>query len=71
MLSNGQTNRAYTNASNDKMYLAKIASINQSLNGDRAAEIICKMNTYNPDLLPGLFVNAEVEIDNKEALTVS
>lgn len=69
-LSIGQTVMAYTNASDAKKYAAKIAFINQSLNGDRAAEIICNVNAYNPVLLPGLFVNAEVEIENKKALTV-
>ncbi|MDQ6530800.1 efflux RND transporter periplasmic adaptor subunit [Flavobacterium sp. LHD-85] len=69
-LSIGQTVMAYTNASDAKKYPAKIAFINQSLNGDRAAEIICKVNSYNPELLPGLFVNAEVEIENQKALTV-
>lgn len=69
-LSIGQTVMAYTNSSDAKKYAGKIAFINQSLNGDRAAEIICKVNSYNPELLPGLFVNAEVEIENKKALTV-
>jgi len=69
-LSVGQSVMVYANASDTKKYGAKIAFINQSLNGDRAAEIICKVNTYNPALLPGLFVNAEVEIENQKALTV-
>ncbi|MEN2489532.1 efflux RND transporter periplasmic adaptor subunit [Flavobacterium sp. B11] len=69
-LSIGQSVMVYANASDTKKYAAKIAFINQSLNGDRAAEIICKVNTYNPALLPGLFVNAEVEIENQKALTV-
>ncbi|MDQ8015038.1 MAG: HlyD family efflux transporter periplasmic adaptor subunit, partial [Flavobacterium nitrogenifigens] len=69
-LSVGQNVMVYANASDAKKYGAKIAFINQSLNGDRAAEIICKVNTYNPALLPGLFVNAEVEIENQKALTV-
>ncbi|UWY27323.1 efflux RND transporter periplasmic adaptor subunit [Flavobacterium sp. TR2] len=69
-LSIGQNVTVYANASDAKKYGAKIAFINQSLNGDRAAEIICKVNNYNPELLPGLFVNAEVEIENQKALTV-
>ncbi|MCR4033753.1 MULTISPECIES: efflux RND transporter periplasmic adaptor subunit [Flavobacterium] len=69
-LSIGQTVMAHTNASDDKKYASKIAFINQSLNGDRAAEIICKVNAYNPAFLPGLFVNAEVEIENQKAMTV-
>lgn len=69
-LSIGQSVMVYTNASDTEKYGAKIAFINQSLNGDRAAEIICKVNSYNPALLPGLFVNAEVEVENQKALTV-
>lgn len=69
-LSIGQTVMAYTNASDTKKYAAKISFINQSLNGDRAAEIICHVNSYSPALLPGLFVNAEVEVENQKALTV-
>lgn len=69
-LSVGQDVTVYPNASDAKKYGAKIAFINQSLNGDRAAEIICKVNSYSPALLPGLFVNAEVEIENQKALTV-
>ncbi|MBW1654325.1 efflux RND transporter periplasmic adaptor subunit [Flavobacterium quisquiliarum] len=69
-LSIGQTVMAFANNSDAKKYPAKIAFINQSLNGDRAAEIICKVNTYNPALLPGLFINAEVEVENQKALTV-
>jgi cobalt-zinc-cadmium efflux system membrane fusion protein len=69
-LSIGQTVMAFANNSDSKKYEAKIAYINQSLNGDRAAEIICKVNAYNAALLPGLFINAEVEIENQKALTV-
>lgn len=69
-LSIGQSVTAFANTSDSKKYAAKIAFINQSLNGDRAAEIICKVNNYNAELLPGLFINAEVETQNKDALTV-
>ncbi|WP_166924832.1 efflux RND transporter periplasmic adaptor subunit [Flavobacterium poyangense] len=66
----GQSVTAFGNTSISKKYAAKIAFINQSLNGDRAAEIICKVNNYNAELLPGLFINAEVETESKNALTV-
>ncbi|HEY1195767.1 efflux RND transporter periplasmic adaptor subunit [Flavobacterium sp.] len=69
-LSVGQSVMAFANNSDTKKYPAKIAFINQSLNGDRAAEIICKVNAYNPALLPGLFINAEIEVENQKALTV-
>ncbi|MFH6987818.1 efflux RND transporter periplasmic adaptor subunit [Flavobacterium collinsii] len=70
LLSVGQTVSAYTNANPSKKYKAKIAYINQSLNDDRAAEVICKVNQYEKSLIPGLFINAEAEFDNEKALTV-
>ncbi|MGN7808637.1 efflux RND transporter periplasmic adaptor subunit [Flavobacterium sp. 22076] len=70
LLSVGQTVSVFTNADPSKKYAAKIAYINQSLNGDRAAEVVCKLNTYNNALIPGLFINAEAEFENEKALTV-
>lgn len=70
LLSVGQTVTAFTNSDPSKKYTAKIAYINQSLNGDRAAEVVCKVNQYDASLLPGLFINAEVEFENEKALTV-
>ncbi|WP_433811948.1 efflux RND transporter periplasmic adaptor subunit [Flavobacterium johnsoniae] len=70
LLSVGQTVSVFTNADPSKKYAAKIAYINQSLNGDRAAEVVCKLNVYNNALIPGLFINAEAEFENEKALTV-
>lgn len=70
LLSLGQTVTAFTNAKPSKKYQAKIAYINQSLNDDRAAEVICKVNQYDSSLIPGLFINAEAEFDNEKAITV-
>jgi cobalt-zinc-cadmium efflux system membrane fusion protein len=70
LLSVGQTVTAYTNSNRSKKYTAKIAYINQSLNGDRAAEVVCKINQYDSSLLPGLFINAEVEFENEKAIAV-
>ncbi|GAA3781584.1 efflux RND transporter periplasmic adaptor subunit [Flavobacterium ginsengiterrae] len=70
LLSVGQMVSVFTNADPSKKYAAKIAYINQSLNGDRAAEVVCKLNSYNKALIPGLFVNAEAEFENEKTLTV-
>lgn len=70
LLSVGQTVTAFTNAKPSKKYQAKIAYINQSLNDDRAAEVICKVNQYDSSLIPGLFINAAAEFDNEKAITV-
>ncbi|OMQ13698.1 efflux RND transporter periplasmic adaptor subunit [[Flexibacter] sp. ATCC 35103] len=70
LLSVGQNVTVFTNAKPSKKYQAKIAYINQSLNDDRAAEVICKVNQYDSALIPGLFINAEAEFENEKALTV-
>lgn len=70
LLSVGQNVTAFTNAKPSKKYTAKIAYINQSLNDDRAAEVICKVNQYDSSLIPGLFINAEAEFENEKATTV-
>lgn len=70
LLSTGQTVTAFSNANPKKRYSAKISYINQSLNDDRAAEVICKVNKYDSSLIPGLFMNAEAEFENEKAITV-
>nr|WP_199002904.1 efflux RND transporter periplasmic adaptor subunit [Flavobacterium sp. ASV13] len=70
LLSTGQTVSAFTNANPSKKFPAKIAYINRSLNDDRAAEVICKVNQYDNALIPGLFINAEAEFENEKAITV-
>lgn len=70
LLSVGQNVTVFTNAKPSKKHQAKIAYINQSLNDDRAAEVICKVNQYDSALIPGLFINAEAEFENEKALTV-
>lgn len=70
LLSVGQTVTAFTNAKPSKKYQAKIAYINQSLNDDRAAEVVCKVNQYDSALIPGLFINAEAEYQNEKAIAV-
>lgn len=69
-LKTGQIVEAYPNDRGDKKISAKIMYINHSLNGDRAAEVICKLDRYDSALLPGLFVNADINVTNKKSLTV-
>ncbi|THF53330.1 efflux RND transporter periplasmic adaptor subunit [Flavobacterium supellecticarium] len=69
-LQTGQKLDVYTNDQPDRKHRATIAYINHSLNEDRAAEVICKVESYEPALLPGLFVNGTIEVQYKKALTV-
>lgn len=69
-LKTGQSVEVYPNDRGDKKIPAKIIYINHSLNGDRAAEVICKLDKYDSTLLPGQFVNADINVVNNKSLTV-
>lgn len=60
----------YSNSNPEKKFTAKIQFINHSLNQDRAAEVIARLDRYDPLFLPGLFVNADIHISNKKQLTL-
>lgn len=69
-LSVGQQVMAYTNADSRKKYPAEIILINKNLNQDRMAEVQCHFKQYSPVLAIGTFMNGDVAIKNKIALTV-
>ena len=66
----GQHVTAYTNSEPDKKFRAKIILISKNLDQDRMAEVHCHFEQYNPSLVPGTFINGEVSVNNKKALTV-
>ncbi|WP_343615858.1 efflux RND transporter periplasmic adaptor subunit [Flavobacterium sp.] len=69
-LKEGQKLEVYSNSNPEKKFSAKIQFINHSLNQDRAAEVIARLDRYDPLFLPGLFVNADIHISNKKQLTL-
>ncbi|GAB3766361.1 efflux RND transporter periplasmic adaptor subunit [Spirosoma pomorum] len=69
-LSVGQSITAYTNSDPGKKYGGEIILINRNLNQDRMAEVQCHFKSYNVSLVPGTFMNGDVAVNNKEALTV-
>ena len=70
-LSVGQHVLAYKNDEPDKKYEAEIILISKNLDADRTATVHCHFERYAPGLLPGMFMNAEVEVQNSKALTVN
>lgn len=60
-LSIGQKLVAYSNTDPDKKYPCTIMLINRSLSGERAVEVHCHFDQYDQKLLPGMFMNAEIE----------
>jgi len=69
-LSVGQRVTAYTNSEPNKKFQAEIILISKNLNQDRMAEVHCHFEKYSPALVPGMFINGEVDVNNKKALTV-
>ncbi|MEO6283519.1 MAG: efflux RND transporter periplasmic adaptor subunit [Dyadobacter sp.] len=69
-LSVGQHVVAYSNSEPGKKFRAEIILISKNLDQDRMAEVHCHFEKYNPALVPGMYMNGEVSVDNKKALTV-
>ena len=69
-LSVGQRLLAYTNGEPSRRFRAEIILINKNLNADRMAEVQCHFKDYSVSLVPGTFMNGDVSVTNKQALTV-
>jgi len=70
VLSMGQAVEAYSNNDPGKKYKAAIILISKSLDENRMAEVHCHFERYDASLVPGMFMNGEVAVTNRQALTV-
>jgi cobalt-zinc-cadmium efflux system membrane fusion protein len=61
-LSIGQKLIAFNNNQSDKKYPCEIILVSQDLSEDRSADVHCHFEAYDKTLLPGMYMNAEVEI---------
>ncbi len=70
-LSIGQKLVAYTNNQPDNKHKCEIILISKDLSVDaHAAEVHCHFENYDRTLLPGMYMNAEIEVNTKNAATV-
>jgi len=58
----GQHLLAYNNNQPEKKYRCEIILISQDLSADRSADVHCHFDDYSRTLLPGMYMNAEVEV---------
>lgn len=58
----GQSLVAYTNTDPDKKYTCKIILIGKDFSENRSTEMHCHFTKYDKTLLPGMYMNAEVEL---------
>lgn len=69
-LHSGQRVSAWMNSKPDQKYEAKIVLIGKDLGGDRKTVVHCHLEKYDHSLIPGTFMNAEIEVESGEGLTL-
>lgn len=66
----GQRLIAYTNRNSEKKYPCKIILIGKNLNQERSVEVHCHFEQYDKNLIPGMFMNAEIEVQSNNGLVI-
>jgi len=70
-LSIGQKLKIYTNAQPDVMYTSSIQYVNKSFdNTTNAVEVYAKIGNPNGKLIPGNYINAQIELSHKKAFVL-
>ena len=63
----GQSLLAYTNTNPDKKYGCTIILIGKDFSENRSTEMHCHFNNYDKTLLPGMYMNAEIELKSQQS----
>lgn len=63
----GQQLVAYTNNDPEKKYPCEIILVGKDLSENRTVEVHCHFKEGEPSLIPGLYMNAEISLKDKEA----
>ena len=66
----GQKITAYNNNQSAKKYNCKIILIGQDISPERSVIVHCHFEQYDKTLIPGMFMNAEVEVATNNALVI-
>ena len=61
----GQSLFAYTNTNPDKKYSCKIILIGKDFTENKSTEMHCHFDNYDKTLLPGMYMNAEIELKSQ------
>lgn len=67
----GQKLLAYTNTQPDKKYSCEIILIGKDISENRSVEIHCHFDQYDKLLIPGMYMNAEIEVASKNDYVIS
>jgi cobalt-zinc-cadmium efflux system membrane fusion protein len=66
----GQKVIAYTNHNSDKKYPCEIILIGKDLSDERSVEVHCHFEQYDKSLIPGMFMNADLEVKSNDAMVL-
>jgi len=66
----GQKILCSTSANPDKKYSATIHLITPNIENDRTTSVHCDLENFDKNLLPGTFLNAEIQTNERSALAV-
>jgi cobalt-zinc-cadmium efflux system membrane fusion protein len=66
-LSIGQQLLAYNNQKSSKKYKCEIILIGKDFGSDKSINVHCHFEEYDKTLLPGMFMNAEIELKSKKS----
>ena len=63
----GQQVLAFTNSRPERKLACEVILVSKDLSPERTAEVHCHFQKYEPDLLPGTFMNAELALASRHA----
>jgi cobalt-zinc-cadmium efflux system membrane fusion protein len=66
----GQVVKCFANNNREQQYTAKVHFINPSIGNERYTEVHCDFVNGNKQLLPGMYMNAEIEISREDLTCV-
>lgn len=66
----GQKLVAYTNNNPDKKYPCEIILIGKDVSAERTLQVHCHFEKYDHTLVPGMYMNAEIALDNANAFVL-
>lgn len=66
----GQKIVAYNNNQSSKKYNCEIVLIGKDLSAERSAIVHCHFDQYHKTLIPGMYMNAEVEVSTNSAYVI-
>ena len=67
----GQRVYAYSNSNPTERHEARIILISQDISdNEHSAEVHCHFDTYDKKLLPGMYMNADIELKNEAQLSI-